>query len=116
MHNRVIGFYPPVLGTEEEFNTFRLGGFYTKHLSPGEEVFLLNEKEKLIFGRARVQRIETGKLAEMIQAHAADNHAVLDGERELAPDRLMAILTKFYGPHIATPTKKTTVVYMRRIE
>jgi hypothetical protein len=28
----------------------------------------------------------------------------------------MSLLQKINGPHIATPTKKTTVIFMRRIE
>lgn len=116
MQIRVVGFIPPVIGTEEEFNTFRLGGFYTKHLSPGDTVYLLNEKEKLVFGRAEVLRIEQGKLIDMCEQHGAKNHAVLTESSDQAPAKLLGILQKIYGPHIATPTKKTTVLLMRRIE
>lgn len=116
MQKRVIGFIPPVVGTDGEFNTFRLGGFYTKHLSPGEEVLLLNEKEKMVFGRAQVTRIETGALGEMCLRYAHLNHTELANDPSTAPERLAETLRRIYGPHIATPTKKTTVVFLRRIE
>lgn len=116
MEMRVIGFIPPVVGVEDEFNTFRLGGFYTKHLSPGDEVLLLNEKEKMVFGRARVEKIDTGGLGEMCLLHAHKNHTELANDPTDAPGRLHETLRKIYGPHIATLTKKTTVVFLKRLE
>ena len=62
MNLHVVGFIPPVIGVEDEFNTFRLGGFYQKRLSIGSQVYLLNEKEKMIFGRAQVENIDVGDL------------------------------------------------------
>lgn len=116
MDTRVIGFIPPVIGVEEGFNTFRLGGFYSKHLSPGEEVFLLNEKEKIVFGRARVESVETGKLGELCLIHGHKNHTELANDQDSAPARLFATLQKIYGPHIATPQKKACVIYLTMIE
>lgn len=117
MGTRVVGFIPPVVGTEGEFNTFRIGGFYAKNLSEGEEVFLLNEKDKMVFGRAVVTKIETGKLAEMCAIHGDKNHTELEtAEDGRSAERLFHLLQKIHGPHIALPCKKTTVIYMRRLE
>ena len=116
MNVRVIGFIAPVVGVDGEFNTFRLGGFYKKCLSPEEEVFLLSEKDRLIFGRARVERIEFGSLGDILQRHAFMNHTELKNDPIGAPDRLGETMRKIYGPHIATLAKKTTVIYLRRIE
>ena len=116
MQVRVVGFVPPILGTEGEFNTFRLGGFYTKHLSPGDRVYLLNEKEKLVFGLAEVLKLESGQLWELCQAHAHTNHTELGRACADSPQRLFALLQKFYGPHIALPAKKAVVLFMRRLE
>lgn len=116
METHVIGFIPPVIGVESEFNTFRLGGFYSKRLSPGDEVFLLNEKEKMVFGRAKVESIETGSLGELCLIHAHKNHTELANEPNAAPERLFALLQKIHGPHIATPKKKACVIYLKRIE
>lgn len=116
MEVRVIGFIPPVVGVEGEFNTFRIGGFYEKRLSPGETVYLLNEKEKMIFGKAVVEKIDCGKLHEMCAIHGHLNHTELANDPTNAPERLFATLKKIHGPHIALPTKKTTVIFLRRIE
>lgn len=116
MRNHFIGFVPPVIGTEGEFNTFRLGTFYSKHLSPGDEVYLLNEKEKIIFGRAKVLSVELGKLGEMCLVHGHKNHTELQNDTIDAPKRLFALLQKLYGPHIATVEKKATVIYLKRLE
>jgi hypothetical protein len=113
---RVIGFVAPIIGTKDEFNTFRLGSFYAKRLSPGDEVLLLDEKEKMVFGRARVQSIYAGGLDEMCAIHAHKNHTELANDSSTAPERLSEAIRKIYGPHIATIHKKTTVIYLKRIE
>lgn len=110
-----IDFIPPIIGIKGEFNTFRLGLFFAKRLKVDDIVYLMNVKEKLVFGRAVVTGIVVGPLEDMVRKHAKQNHAMLSnpGDREVD---LLALLTKFYGPHIATPNKKTTVVYLRRID
>lgn len=116
MNLHVVGFIPPVIGVEDEFNTFRLGGFYQKRLSIGSQVYLLNEKEKMIFGRAQVQGIEVGSLGEMLLIHGHRNHTEVGNDPNTAPERLHETIRRIYGPHIATLTKKTTVIYMKRLE
>jgi hypothetical protein len=115
MSSRVIGFVPPVVGISDRFNTFRLGLFYHKRLIVGETVYLLDEKEKQIIGSATVERIELGKLSEMCQLHASTNHSEIENNPEAAPDNLMKTLCKLYGPQIATPDKKTTVIFLKRV-
>ncbi len=116
MEVRVIGFAPPIVGVEKSFNTFRIGSFYTKNLKEGEEVLLLNEKEKMIFGRARVSKIDDGKLRELCLIHAHMNHSHLHVDPSQAPAMLFKKLQRLYGPHIAEPNKRATVVYLERIE
>lgn len=116
MEIAVIGFVPPVSGVDTEFNTFRLGQKYSKTLTPGQEVFLMDEKNKVVFGRAEVLRIETGKLGELCLEHAEANHRELGSTEPGAPERLFHYLQKLFGPHIATVSKKSCVIYMRRIE
>lgn len=115
MNGHVIGFIKPIIGLEGDFNTFRLGSFYAKRLSPGDTVYLLDEKEKLIIGRAEVTGVETGQLGEMLLIHAAKNHTELENDAGSAPERLFVTMKKIYGPHIATPERKVTVIYCRRI-
>jgi len=112
----VIGFIPPVEGVEGEFNTFRLGSTFVKRLKEGDEVFLMDEKNKVVFGRAQVMRVEGGLLGELCLLHAEKNHRELKHDAEGASERLFKYLQKIYGPHIATPTKKACVIYMRRLE
>lgn len=116
MHVQVIGFIPPHVGLEGEFNTFRLGGKMAKVLTPGQEVFLMDEKEKAVFGRAAVISVEMGKLEELCATHAHKNHTELANDPAGAPQRLMTFIQKIFGPHIAPPHKRTCVVYLRRIE
>ncbi len=116
MQVTVIGFIPPIVGVEAEFNTFRLGGFYARNLSPNQDVFLLNEKDKVVFGRAVVEYVESGQLGELCLIHAHRNHTELNNDPTDAPARLFALLQKIYGPHIAIPAKKACVIYLRRIE
>ena len=116
MNLHVIGFIPPIVGVDNEFNTFRLGGFYQKRLSIGSQVYLLNEKEKMIFGRAHVENIDVGALGEMLLIHAHKNHTEIGNDSNTAPERLHETIRRIYGPHIATLTKKTTVIFMKRLE
>ena len=107
MNNYFIGFVPPVLGIDGEFNTFRLGSFYAKRLNVGDRVVLLDLKVKQVIGIACVTGIELGQLHEMCVLHGAENHVNVGvGDAENAPERLFKILQKLNGPHIATPSKK----------
>jgi hypothetical protein len=111
-----IGFIPPVEGVDQEFNTFRLGGTLAKALTVGEDVFLMDEKKKRVFGRAVVLRVEVGKLRELCNEHAHSNHRELMNPPEGAGERLFTYLQKIFGPHIAPPTKKACVIYLKRME
>ena len=115
MKKIVVGFIPPILGVEGKFNTFRIGGFYNKNLKEGDEVFLLNEKEKAVFGIARVESVEIGRLDEMCILHGDMNHGELANISNDAPQKLFKTIQKIYGPHIAPPQKLTTVLYLQRI-
>jgi hypothetical protein len=115
MRYRYIEFAEPV-GLEGRFNTFRLGLFYSKHLLPEETVYLLNLKEKIVFGTAKVERVEVGSLREMCDVYGHQNHTELANDEEGAADRLYATIIKLYGPHIALPNKKTSIIFMKRLE
>lgn len=111
----VVGFIPPILGVEGDFNTFRLGLRLAKALAPKDMVLLVDRKTDMAFGAARVRKIVTGELWPLCVEHAARNHRELGDKPEYAAARLFAYLQRLYGPHIATHTKKTTVIYLRRI-
>lgn len=112
----VVGFIPPIVGCDGEFNTFRLGQAFAKRLQPGGMVYLMDEKIKVVFGRAIVVDCHMGQLKQMCLLHGAKNHTeVGKPDAEASPDRLFAYIQKIYGPHIATEAKKCAVIYMRRI-
>ena len=114
---KVIGFIPPLVGLEGEFNTFRMSLALSKQLSIGEQVFLMNTKTQMIFGTAKVTRIETGILEELCARCAADNHSeIAMRDKQNSPKRLLELVTRIYGPHICQPTKKSTVVYLKRTD
>jgi hypothetical protein len=105
-----------MIGLDGEFNTIRLGMTYAKKLNAGDLVFLLDEKERKVFGTAEVVSVETDKLGEICLNHAAKNHTELASTDGHEAERLFKLLQKIYGPHIATPEKKATVIYLRRTE
>ena len=112
----VIAFIPPIIGVEDEFNTFRLGLALSKRLEPGRIVALMNQKTMTIFCQAEVMGTATGPLLQMCIQHGAGNHSELENaDIENSPARLFALMQQIYGPHIATEAKKTTVVMLRRI-
>lgn len=112
---QVIDFASPIMGLDGEFNTFRLGLFYFKRLQAGQVCHLMDSKEKLLLGTAIVTHVEKGTLEEMLLKYGAHNHAVLNVCEEDRVGTLTQIITRIYGPHIATPSRKTTVIYLRRL-
>lgn len=112
----VVGFIPPVVGLEGEFNTIRLGGAYAKKLKEGDTVFLMDQKSLMVFGTAIVQRVLLGTLKSMCEEHGSANHTELNNDAVGAPERLFKLVQKIYGPHIANETKKSCVIYMKRLE
>lgn len=116
LHVQVLDFIPPINGVDGEFNTFRLGHTMLKKLKVGDEVFLMDGKAKVVFGRARVEAIEAGTLGEQCLVHAHHNHSELANAPETAPERLFAYIQKIYGPHIATHNKRSCVINLKRLE
>lgn len=114
METPVIGFIPPIVGCEDEFNTFRIGKKYAT-LAIGSEVFLMDEKRKVVFGRAKVLDVTVGPLSGLCAVYAAENHTELGQSGDHA-ERLYQLLRRIYGPHIVTPTKIATCIKLKRLE
>lgn len=113
----IIDFAPPMIGLENEFNTIRLGLTLSKKLNVGDKVYIVDNKLKAVIGEAEVTGVFTGSLEELCNAHASKNHTLLDGTKDSNshPQELMRTVQKLYGPHIAMPNKKATVVYLKRL-
>ena len=115
MEQVVIGFIPPLVGMDEDFNTFRMGRRLAA-LKEGEEVFLMDEKRKVVFGRATVLDVSVGPLSALCAVFASENHTELDRpDSENSAERLYQTLQRIYGPHIVSPNKTATVVKLRRV-
>jgi hypothetical protein len=114
MEQVVIGFIPPIIGVDGDFNTFRLGRKYAS-LSEGVEVLLMDEKRKVVFGKAIVLDVSVGPLSALCAVYASENHTELDKSDGNHADRLYRTLEKIYGPHIVEPNKTATVVKLRRV-
>lgn len=112
----VIEFAPPMSGFSGTFNTIRVGMIWARRLTKGMKVALIDKKNALIFGYATVESVECGLLNEVAQKHAHLNHNQKGSDPEGAPERLVASLTNRYGPHIITPSKKVSVIYLRMNE
>lgn len=100
-------------GLEGTFNTFRLGLRYSKVLKPGDKVLLIDKAKMVCFGRATVKKVVVGKLRDMANFYAHDNHNQKETLPEQAPDSLVANMMKRYGPHICNENKKVTVIYLK---
>lgn len=112
----VIDFAPPMSGIEGEFNTFRLGPAWSKRLTSGEEVLLLDKKQCAVMGKAVITAIYVGTLRDMSALHARRNHNQQGLDPEGACERLMTNMIKRYGPHKLRETTRVTVIEMRKIE
>lgn len=110
----IIEFEPPVDNVVGNFNTFRLGLRWSKDLKPYDHVLLADSKKKFAFGKAVVLEIITGKLQEVAELYAHQNHNQKHTPHGEAAQRLITNMQKRYGPHIATLTKQTTVLFLHR--
>lgn len=113
---RVLDFSPPIVGMEGRFNTFRLGGAWYKRIQRGDEVLLLDTKEKIVFGIAVVVAKDKGTLKQMLSKQAFLNHTQLGKSKRKASVDLHSRILKRYGPKIATDNRLTTVILLRRLK
>lgn len=113
---RVIDFSPPMQGIAGEFNTFRLGGAWSRRLQPGERVALLDKKEMRLIGFATVAGVHTGKLDAMSAQHGFRNHNQKHLPTEGAGERVVQAMIKRYGPQKCRDTSLVTVIELKEFE
>lgn len=111
----VINFSPPMSGLFDSFNTFRLGVRYSKLLKVGDRVLLINAKSLEVIGEAIVNGVIVGQLGVLAGLYAHENHNQRDSDSEGAKTRLIANMTKRYGPHLVNETKKVTVIQLTMV-
>lgn len=114
----VLGFTEGMLkGMSGIWNTFRLGKGWFGRVKPGNRIALGNTDKKEIVSIATVTAVAQGSLKEMLEWHAAENHAVMAAQSTKSPHEYLYddILKRFYGPTIADLTRPATVIYMQVI-
>lgn len=112
----VIDFVPPIVGIDGDFNTIRIGLAWSKRLTVGDHVCLMDSKSKAVIGKAEVIEVETGQLGFMCMSHADKNHTELNQTDGRSSERVYALMRKLLGPHIVNYNKQSTVIYLKRLE
>lgn len=112
---KIVDFSPPMQGIGGSFNTFRLGGAWSRRLQPGEVVGLLDKKQMCLIGYAKVTGVQTGKLNQMSAQHGCRNHNQKHLPEEGAGERVVAAMMKRYGPHKCKETSLVTVIELEEI-
>ncbi|MCG5512785.1 hypothetical protein [Ectothiorhodospira shaposhnikovii] len=111
----IFAFRPPLVGFEDEFNTFRMGTAWARRIFPGSVVTLLDTKSESLFAAASVTRVYSGSIDDMATLYAAQNHLAKAGliEKDNAAQSMKATLRKMYGNLIYSQNKNATVVFMK---
>ena len=94
------------------FNTFRLGGAWSKRLYPGLEVALLDDKHGL-FAKALVTNVYFGAIEDMALMFGKDNHMLVGKDVDLPTD-MLKVLRNAYGGMIFRAHDSATVIYLQR--
>lgn len=103
---------------EPLFATFRLGRAWSQRVGQGSWVFIGHKDQ--VLGAGVVQSVDVGRVGDMLRTHAHNGHLELALRRaspdtynkEAAPDRRFASLSKTYGPHRLTADSWLSVVYL----
>ncbi|KJZ17361.1 hypothetical protein TW86_03635 [Halomonas sp. S2151] len=111
-----VGFMPPMVGLERQFNTLRVGKGWYERLEVGDRVALVNTKSSEIEGYAEVKHLYHGAYREMIDKHAIYNHTAFErGPGQSAQDYVDGVLKKANG-HFLSENSTLTAIYLRRLE
>lgn len=100
------------------WNTFRVGGAWANRLTSGMKVAVADTRAGKIVRTMRVDRVHSGRLKDMLAAHAHQNHAIISEieDNELhehkAGARLLRILKNAYGTNIASEDRVASVIYL----
>lgn len=100
-------------GTEDYFNTFRVGRAWSKRLTDGLLVGLV-DKEGSLFGRAKVEDVLLLPKSQALQEHAYKNHLMLNCLEKEAPEKLCKILRNSYGNLVYSRSEELSVIYLKR--
>lgn len=94
-----------------------MGRVWNDRVKESDEVLLMMSKKLIVFGRAVIGEVHVGKLRQLADTHAVFNHNQRNNpDTAGAPDRLIANMTKRYGPHLINDNKLCTVIYVRNLQ
>lgn len=111
-----IGFMPPMVGLDRQFNTLRVGKGWFERLRPNDKVALVNTKTEEIEGYAEVLHLYHGNFNAMLERHAAHNHtASFRGPGQSAQSHVGEVLRRAHG-HFLSENSTLTAIYLRRLE
>lgn len=111
-----IGFMPPMIGLERQFNTLRVGKGWFERLRPGDKIALVNTKTEKIEGYAEVTHVYYGNYNDMLERHAVYNHvACKRAPGQSAQSYVGEVLRKAHG-HFLSENSTLTAIYLRRLE
>lgn len=111
-----IGFMPPMVGLDRQFNTLRVGKGWFERLRPSDRVAMVNTKTEEIEGYAEVLHLYHGNYNTMLERHAAHNHtAAFRDPGQSAQSYVGEILRRAHG-HFLSENSTLTAIYLRRLE
>lgn len=112
--------YQPVIafknlaGTEDRFNTFRLGGAWSFRVKVGQSIGLLDGKCNKV-GEAVIEGVHCGDKLDMLKAHAHMNHLMLAKPHEDPVADLARRIRNLYGTNFFANAELFTVIYLKRL-
>lgn len=113
------GGYLPVVsfqdctGLEGRFNTFRRGRGWANRVVLSGRVGIFDLAGKTMIGTARVERVESGPLGEMLAAYASMNHLMKAWPVQQTPALLHKVLRRLYGNTYASESAEFSVIEMQ---
>jgi len=111
-----IGFMPPLMGMERQFNTLRVGKGWYERLRQGDRVALVNTRTAEVEGYAEVTRLYHGSYRDMLGKHATYNHVAFMREPgQSSVEYVDSVLKKANG-HFLSESSTLTAIYLRRLE
>jgi hypothetical protein len=111
-----IAFGYPRRGLSGEFNTFRLGLNWSRRVTPGETVELVDARTKKVLKRAVVTQVVTGALGPLAIAHAHQAHNWKNFPEDQRSALLIAALKKRYLPGRVREDSPCSVIYLKELE
>jgi len=115
-------FVPPIgfrsiHGLEARFSTIRMGSAWSRRVKRGSIVGLVQLDPLKRIGLARIRRIQSGSLDEMVLASAHTNHTYLGLKMTKAEKRekLRRLVRNLHGSFVLEPGQQFTVLSCERL-